>query len=335
MSSDQTGVNPHDALFRRVLGEPEHAASQLRSVLPPALTERLEMDRLTPVPGSFVDEELRWRHCDLLFSTTTSGGHDALVYLLMEHQSTPDPWMAWRMMRYVMRIWDRYRTEHPTRATLPLVVPVVVYHGRVRWRRATEVGELVDLDPAWAADPGTAELVPRFRFLLDDLSVVDEKMLRARPLTAPARVTLFLLGRATAPGLARALAEWVVDLRAVLDRPGGRATFEALMTYIQLVADGSAESLRPVLEDVGPDAEEAYVTIAEQLRAEGEARGEARGTALGEARGRAAALLQLLELRFGPLPAATADTVRAAPVERVETWTAQVLTAATLRDALR
>ena len=328
MSSDQSRVNPHDALFRRVLGEPEHAASQLRSVLPPAMTAQLELDRLTPVPGSFVDEDLRWRHCDLLFSTTTRRGCDALVYVLMEHQSTPDPWMAWRIMRYVTRIWDRYRTEHPTRTSLPMVVPVVVYHGRAPWRQATELGELLDIDPVWAADPGAAELVPRFRFLLDDLSVADEQVLRARPLTAPARVTLFLLVRASAnPTLARELTAWVTDLRAVLDRSGGRATFEALVTYIQLVADGSTENLRPILAAVGPDAEEAYVTIAEQLRAEGETRGEARG--------RAAALLQLLELKFGPVPPAMADAVHAAPVEQVETWTAQVLTAATLDDALR
>ena len=227
-------------------------------------------------------------------------------------------------MRYVTRIWDRYRTEHPTRTSLPLVVPVVVYHGRAPWRQATELGELLDIDPEWAADPGAAELVPRFRFLLDDLSVADEQVLRARPLTAPTRVTLFLLVRASAnPTLARELTAWVADLRAVLDRSGGRATFEALVTYIQLVADGSTENLRPVLAEVGPDAEEAYVTIAEQLRAEG------------ETRGRAAALLQLLELKFGPVPADMADAVRAAPVEQVETWTAQVLTAATLDGALR
>lgn len=52
-------------------------------------------------------------------------------------------------------------------------------------------------------------------------------------------------------------------------------------------------------------------------------------------RGRAAVLLQRLELRFGPVPTATADAVRAASPERVEVWTAQMLTAGTAEDALR
>jgi predicted transposase YdaD len=60
--------SPHDAVFRRVLGEPANAASQLRAVLPDALVERLDLNRLTRASGSFVDATLRWRHSDLLFT---------------------------------------------------------------------------------------------------------------------------------------------------------------------------------------------------------------------------------------------------------------------------
>jgi predicted transposase/invertase (TIGR01784 family) len=58
------------------------------------------------VPGSFVDEALRWRHSDVLF-TAPLDGHHAFVYALIEHQSSDDPLMAFRMMRYVTRIWDQ------------------------------------------------------------------------------------------------------------------------------------------------------------------------------------------------------------------------------------
>ncbi|HEY8454110.1 MAG TPA: Rpn family recombination-promoting nuclease/putative transposase [Actinopolymorphaceae bacterium] len=78
--------SPHDAVFRRVLGEPANAASQLRPVLPAALVMRLDLDRLARVPGSFVDPTLRWRHSDLLF-TAPLDGRQAFVYVLIEHQS--------------------------------------------------------------------------------------------------------------------------------------------------------------------------------------------------------------------------------------------------------
>jgi predicted transposase YdaD len=53
--------SPHDAVFRRILGEPANAVSQLRAVLPDALVDRLDLDRLTRVSGSFVDTKLQWR----------------------------------------------------------------------------------------------------------------------------------------------------------------------------------------------------------------------------------------------------------------------------------
>jgi Putative transposase, YhgA-like len=50
--------SPHDAVFRRIFGVPANAASQLRAVLPSGIAARLDLGRLAPVPGSFVDEDL-------------------------------------------------------------------------------------------------------------------------------------------------------------------------------------------------------------------------------------------------------------------------------------
>jgi predicted transposase YdaD len=82
-------------VFRRIFGVPANAASQLRAVLPPDLAARLDLGRLTPVPASFVDEALKWRYSDLLF-TAPLDGRDAYVYLLAEHQSSADPLMSLR-----------------------------------------------------------------------------------------------------------------------------------------------------------------------------------------------------------------------------------------------
>ena len=90
--------SPHDAVFRRIFGVSANAASQLRAVLPQGITARLDLGRLAPVPGSFVDEDLRWRHTDVLF-TVPLNGRKAFVYVLIEHQSSDDPLMAYRMLR--------------------------------------------------------------------------------------------------------------------------------------------------------------------------------------------------------------------------------------------
>jgi hypothetical protein len=85
--------------------------------------------------------------------------------------------------------------------------------------------------------------------------------------------------------------------------------------------------LHEQVAQLGSQAEEAYVTTAEMLRAEGRAEGEARG--------RAEALVQVLTLKFGPLPPAAVDAVHGASVEQLETWTGRVLAAGTLDEVLR
>jgi predicted transposase YdaD len=326
--SSQPSPSPHDAVFRRVLGVPANAASQLRAVLPGALAARLDLDRLTQVPDSFVDEALKWRHSDLLF-TVPLDGHPAFVYVLIEHQSRTDPLMAFRMLRYVIRIWDHYLRGHQQARQLPAVIPLVVHHGRRPWASPVQLLDLLGLDPdtisaAW-------RYLPKFEFLLDDLTGVGDQELRDRPLTAPARMSLLLLKiAADNPRLLSDLRPWADQLRSILGEPGGFEMFIALLTYIELVGEVPADELHALAASLGPKAEEAYVTTADMLRAEGEARGRAEG----EARGRAEILVQQLTLKFGPLPEAVSEAVHAASSDQIQTWAARVLSADALDQVL-
>jgi hypothetical protein len=268
---------PHDAVFRRIFAVPANAASQLRAVLPPGITARLDLGRLVPVPGSFVDEALRWRHSDVLF-TAPLDGQDAYVYVLVEHQSSDDPLMAFRVLRYVTRIWDQYEREHPHARRLPAVIPLVVYRGDDHWASPVQLLEVIDLSPA--AKQEMQAWLPRFGFLLDDLTCAGEDQLLARKLTPATLVTLLLLKNARDnPDITAELRRWSAQLRAVLDRPGGAEEFSAMLTYIVLVGEARAGELRDLAASLGPEAEEAYMTTADMLRAEGKALGEARGKA--------------------------------------------------------
>ena len=57
--------NPHDALFKAVLGQPAHAPGMLRAVVPPVLAEALDWQTLTLRLGSLVEAALRHQHTDL------------------------------------------------------------------------------------------------------------------------------------------------------------------------------------------------------------------------------------------------------------------------------
>jgi hypothetical protein len=244
---------PHDSVFRRVFAVPANAASQLRAVLPPDLVGRLDLGRLAPVPGSFVDEALKWRHSDVLF-TAPLEGRDAFVYVLVEHQSRDDPLMAYRMLRYVTRIWDQYEREHPGARRLPAVIPLVVYQGAGRWSSPVQLLDVIDLGPG--GRQAAQDWLPRFGFLLDDLTRAGEDQLLGRGLTPAALVTLLLLKTARGnPRVTADLRRWAGQLRAVLDQPGGSEAFTAFLTYIELVSETPAGDLRDLAASLGPDAE--------------------------------------------------------------------------------
>ena len=103
-------TNPHDAFFKWAFSTPEHAEGELRHVLPPAVVERIDWPSLSLCPGSFVDDVFQDRHTDLLFSVRLSG-RPAWLYVLLEHQSSTDELMPYRLLRYMVRIWERWLAD--------------------------------------------------------------------------------------------------------------------------------------------------------------------------------------------------------------------------------
>ncbi len=317
-----SGGQPHDALFRSVFGDPEHAGSELRSVVPPELIGHLDLDRLVRQDGTFIDDALRHRHTDVLFATTVRG-RDAYLYVLLEHQSTPDPLMAFRMAGYQHRIWERHLDMYPPEAghrPLPLIIPIVIYQGRRRWTAPTDLAGLLDVDPELSVAAG--DLIPRVFYLLDDLTVIDEHEMRARPLSTAARLTF--VSFENAPGdrdATRWMGEWADDLAALDQR-----WLVPIFTYILRVSVTLVDRLVDFATTLGPDVKEAAMTTAEQLIAEGESRGAARG----EAR----VLINMLTLKFGELDDDTKNLVRGATADQIDLWSARFVAGAADIDAV-
>ena len=149
--------------------------------MPPALATHLDWSQLTLCAGSFVDEHLRERHTDLLF-TVPAADNSVLVYVLYEHESSVDRWMPLRLLRYLLRIWDTLQQREPERTLLPPIVPVTIHHSDTGGTAATSFDELLDLLHELRAVVGP--FVPSFRFLLDDVSQVPDERLRARAMSA-------------------------------------------------------------------------------------------------------------------------------------------------------
>src|SRR5947199_10825721 len=108
-------VHPHDRTVREIMAYPTYLAGESRSILPPELVAQIsrrgDLDGLTPAPTEFVDDALGQRTCDLLYYSRIDG--ETVYYLLLEHQSSSEHWMAVRVLEYAVGIWRRHRKDHP------------------------------------------------------------------------------------------------------------------------------------------------------------------------------------------------------------------------------
>lgn len=117
---------PHDALFKTFLKYPETVRDFIEIHLPSRLRTLCDLTTLELKPASFIEENLRAYYSDVLWSMKTSEG-DGYIYVVIEHQSSPDIHMAFRLMRYAIAAMQSHLDAGHD--TLPLVVPMLFYHG--------------------------------------------------------------------------------------------------------------------------------------------------------------------------------------------------------------
>jgi hypothetical protein len=258
-----------------------------------------------------------------------------LLYVLFEHQSTDDALMAFRLLRYMVRIWEKHLQQHQEATRLPAILPIVLHHSERGWASATSFHDLVDLDADTLALVGGH--VPGFRFLLDDISDEPDDALHARAATALARLALFCLRHAREPGeLLQALARCVDLVREVRAAPNGREALERIWRYIFVVSNPQdPEALVDrLIAVVGKESEEDVMTVADWLREEGRKEGRQEGRQEGRDEGRRETLLRMMRARFGEVPETAVARIRAAGSAQLDAWADRILTAATLDDVL-
>ena len=116
---------PHDATFRQFLKIPDIPRDFMEIHLPAELRAICDFSTLKLENGSFVEENLRQYFSDILYSLKTVNGDKGYVQVLIEHQSSPDKHMAFRMIRYAVAAMQSHLDAGHQK--LPLVIPVLFY----------------------------------------------------------------------------------------------------------------------------------------------------------------------------------------------------------------
>ncbi|MBK7675276.1 MAG: Rpn family recombination-promoting nuclease/putative transposase [Candidatus Accumulibacter sp.] len=311
--------SPHDRFFKAVFGRTEVAAEFLERYLPTTAAQALNWKTLRAAKDSFLDPELALHPADLLYAVDLRDGGPGYVHVLFEHKSYVESRIGLDLLRYRVRIWEQWLNAGNS-GRLPVVVPVVVYHGAATWRVSRQFADEVEDAPALRA------YVPACVYHLIDLSDYRDDELRGAVMLQTALLTLKYIFR---DELRERLPEILGLLRDLAQSSKGLDYVRTLLRYLAQAASIdrlSGDQLRQAVTQTLSGGDELMLTIAEQWEQQATERGIEKGIEQGEAR----LLKQLLTWRFGSLPAWAEARLAGAEPARLETWAKRVLDAQTL-----
>ncbi|MEQ5196794.1 Rpn family recombination-promoting nuclease/putative transposase [Klebsiella pasteurii] len=262
---------PHDAVFKRFLRHPETANDFLTLYLPEEIRQQCDFATLRLEPASFVDEDLRAWYSDVLWSVQTTSGL-GYVYVVIEHQSSPDNHMAFRLMRYAIAAMQRHLDAG--HKALPLVVPMLFYHG---------VTSPYPFSLNWLdefTDPEMAKKLYGCPFPLVDVTVMpDDEIVQHRRVALLELMQKHIRQR-DLTGITESLA--AVVMLGYTDRKQLRMLFHYMLQYGN-TTDPSVFIRR--LARRLPQYEERLMSIAQKLKQEGRQEGRLEGRQEGHLEG--------------------------------------------------
>ena len=327
----------HDAFFKKVMSDPQVAGQFLRERLPPEVAVLLSSEAPELLPGSYVSEELAQAHSDLLFRfrLNEAGSEDVFAYLLVEHKSKADPLARLQLLRYVTRILEKWYGEHK-RLPLPIVLPLLAHHGPKGWTISTQFADLFGRVP----EPLRPYLVS-FRHALVDLArIEDDALSRHVRLRAFLKALKYIQRWDLAKRIDSLMAD-AAELKSV--------DVVLLLNYIgKGPVPVSNDVIRAALHRWVPSREEEIMAsfgqeyfesgkaagVAEGLQQgmqqgiqRGMQQGMQEGLQQGLQRGRASSLIELLETRFGRVPARLRKRIYGADAAAIDVWLKRVISA--------
>ncbi|OZG32210.1 Rpn family recombination-promoting nuclease/putative transposase [Rickettsia endosymbiont of Culicoides newsteadi] len=138
MTSDKP---KHDEIFRKSMENPIVAKEFLVTHLPKDVLALIDSTSLKLEKDSFIEPDLSETISDVLFSVKFND-QDGYIFLLLEHQSTVDKMMAFRLFKYMINICDRYLTTNPKAKRLPVIYPLIIYNGKKKYNAPLNIWNL-------------------------------------------------------------------------------------------------------------------------------------------------------------------------------------------------
>lgn len=260
-------LSPHDRYVRSIMSNTEVAMEFFETHLPEEVAKAIDFSSLEAQKDSFVDDKLRLQVADLVYSVNFHN-EPGYIYILLEHASTPDKLLPYRMLKYTLSIIEAHLKKTGD-SKLPFVYPLILYSGAKPFTYSTDFFDL------FGKEKDLARAVFSRPYQLIDLTKIPDETLRE----------FFWFGAAALiskhihdPDILPIL-QTVLKLLSRIEKKGNLDYIYVTLSYIVEAGeikdkDAFIETIKSNLSEVD---EEKVMTLAEQWKREGYQKGIEKG----------------------------------------------------------
>jgi predicted transposase/invertase (TIGR01784 family) len=287
----------HNNLFQNILGREDMARDFVRYYMPAEIVGDLDLDTLEVASESYVSDDLKESLSDIVLSLQLKDGDPAEPYILMEHKSGLHKGTRLQLLNYMNAKWHKLDKAGEFRGSLAVIIPVVFYHGKKKWRYSLEFSDQFNL-------PGEhyRRYVPKFEHILHEVPEINKRKIKS---TIALEVFHIVLECIFYPEKRDRIYESLELLFQGLNMDKAGELFYVFVKYLLSATDVNPREVEKRVKHL-PKGEETVRTTAEVLRKEGYDRGYDKGVVLGEQHGKLEAtqetLIDVAGERYGLLP---------------------------------
>lgn len=290
--------NPHDKFFKETFGNIEITKDFLSNYLPKNIMKVIDVNTLEIQKDSFINEELEEGFSDMLFRVNINK-REGYIYFLFEHKSYTSKDISFQLLKYMIEIWEAKIKKERTNE-LPIVIPLVIYHGSDSWNIKTTLGELIT---GYKNLPREIQkFIPDYEYLIYDISKYTDEEIKGE---AQLRIILTIfrdIFTKDTRSLQKSIFRAVEYLQELEDKQTGIEYFETFIKYIfNARVNLTKKDINQIIDEIGktyPEGSELVMTLADIFRQEG----KEEGIQQGERRKSLNYAIKLLTKKFGKLP---------------------------------
>jgi predicted transposase YdaD len=339
-----------DRAIRWLLETPDNLRGLLLTINKD-IAERIDYTNIERIERTFIEDDFRKREADILFKAkfldeANKTQREFIIYVLIEHQSSVDPIMSFRVLYYMTQIWESQRREWESQKT-PLrdwrfhpILPVIFYTGKENWNSSLELKSLMDL-PSLLED-----FAPQLKIIFFNLKAIPPEQLVKNKHPFEWVMQVMQKEEANLDEFVEVLQSAVQNLE--LMRPEEQANWEKLIFFLvefirhrreqteqsnlfSIVESNIEDNFRR--EEVKSMSKTGAQALIEEGMEKGIEKGIEKGMELGVIKTKQEALIRLLNIRFDTISREITKKIKSIrKVERLDMLFDQAVKASELRE---